>query len=200
MHIFFDVDGVLLKGFPDFLEARRWEKDLGIEQGLSKHFFGLHWIDILKGKKDLKETLRECLPAIGFKGEPEQIIDAWFQCDSFINNELMQYIPKLKFQENLKLYIATDQEHNRAKYLWENLGFRDTFDGIYYSAQLGARKKNPIFFQKINEELKLSDETVVFFDDCHENIKTACMQGWEGYHYQKLSDFLENKHIEKLLG
>lgn len=110
----------------------------------------------------------------------------------------MRIVKTLSKNADVKLYIATNQEHYRAAYLWNDLGFKDYFEDIYYSARLGCFKKDPAYFQQINAELNLKDQTVLFFDDSPDNIATASSCGWNAVLFNDVNNLIEHPLIKSL--
>lgn len=201
---FFDLDGVLTLGFSQNEDFRtEWEKFLldtaGITmQKISSEFFNtkLFQEKILTGKTDLLKSLSDYLALNGYKGLVQPIIDFWFSNGTIINTELFDLVKVLK-EENIPLYLATNQEKHRAKYIWEKLNFRHYFDKMYTSGELGVLKKERSFFRKVNTDLNLAQgATVVFFDDDEKNIISAKKEGWKSVLYRSLEDFLHQPSVE----
>lgn len=206
--IFFDIDGVLLNCHHDYKDPairRPWDdalkRNFGIEPNdLSRYFFNDNFIEVLKGEKDLKVSLAEALALIGYLGSVEEIVDCWFQSKLDINQQLLNYINLIKKNHNVNFYLATNQEKYRAHYLWQNKGLKSYFVQMFYSAELGYLKNNPIFFSLINQKLLInSKDTVLFFDDDINNVTCAKNFGWNAYLYESLSDFTDNPWIAPLL-
>lgn len=205
--IFLDVDGVLSHGFHAKPELRKlWHEnifeDLGIiKEDFDKYVFNSSWVEVVEGRKDLKNLLEEALPHLNFDGTIQNIMDYWFQKDSNIDQKLINFLTSIKQKNSdIKFYIATNQEHNRANYLWNDLNLKDLFEDIFYSAKIGMVKRNPNFFHKINEQLELkNNETILFFDDSIKNVQSAKSVGWNAFEYETIKDFVENPIIKELL-
>ena len=204
--LFMDVDGVLIKSpYRNPACGRPWDaeikRDLGIEPTLlSEHFFKKRFGPVLEGKQDLRDALQESFPDIGFDGDPDDIIRYWFDSDAYIDKKLMQYLQTIK-RAGVSIYLATNQESMRAKYLWETLEFRKTFEGIFYSAEIGCTKKNPRFFQYVNKKLEtvMRDKQAIFFDDQPKYVMSARKEGWNAFLYETIADFLVNPSIDNTL-
>jgi putative hydrolase of the HAD superfamily len=64
------------------------------------------------------------------------------------------------------MHVATWQEHHRARFLWNELGFSKDFDGMFYSADIGHPKKAVQFFKAINRSLGIdAGQRPLFFED-----------------------------------
>jgi putative hydrolase of the HAD superfamily len=207
MKIFLDIDGVLVTGFHAKPEFRKlWHEkicqDLGINrENFEKYVFSSDWLNVLEGRKDLKCLLDEALPHLNFKGNVHDIINYWFEKDSNLDNQLLGLLNQIKQKnKNIKFYIATNQEQNRADYLWNNLKLKDLFEDIFYSGKIGMVKRNPDFFHKINKQLALKDcKDVLFFDDHVHNVESAKLAGWNAFEYETIKDFVENPLIKELM-
>lgn len=173
-----DVDGVLLV-HPD---AAGWswhlKRDLGVSaDDLHQHFFKVHWGDIICGRANLRERLAPVLKDIAPNVTCNQLIDYWFSHDAHVNGDLLGELDLLR-SRGLKIHLATVQEHERARFLWENLKMRDHFDGLHYAADLGCAKPDLAFFQLIERRTRLLPNKIFFIDDRIENVEGACKAGW----------------------
>lgn len=202
MKIIFDVDGVLINGFHANEQFRnRWDEnlydELGITQDdLTNHFFNKRFGDVLIGKRPLHEALNESLGDLKFNGTSQDIIDFWMKNDSNINYAVLDIVKKLN-SASCDLYIATNQEHVRANYLWQHLGFKSYFKDIFYSARIGHAKPSLEYFVYINNAI--GGEDIIFFDDHPQNIDVAKSCGWQAYLFNEISDLTGNPLIQSLL-
>lgn len=189
--IFFDVDGVLIHGFHSDPRVRqRWdvhlEQELGISSTeLTREFFEKDFLSVITGKEDLYSALERVLPKLNPEVSPRDLVDYWFANDGNINHELFDHVKTLAAQPDLKLFIATNQEAYRARYLWQILGFKDHFEDIFYSGRMGCLKRDPVFFAQINRTLDLGQKNVIFFDDSADNMAPALAAGWDAVLYKE---------------
>ncbi len=183
--IFFDVDGVLIHGFhhnPKY--CRMWSADihtdLGITQDHLGQYFKTYWSDVIIGRAHLHETMTAHLTATGYNIKAQTVIDYWLSHDAVINQKIWDIARAWAARENTALYLATNQEKNRADYLWHTLNFKSIFKDIFYSGKMGVAKNNPAFFQAINDQLSINlDQTrVVYFDDTPACLQSAREAGW----------------------
>jgi putative hydrolase of the HAD superfamily len=65
----------------------------------------------------------------------------------------------------------------------DQLGFAEHVDGIFYSAQLGAKKPDTEFFMKTQASVGLRAEELLLIDDSLLNIEGALKAGWQGFHW-----------------
>jgi putative hydrolase of the HAD superfamily len=185
-----DVDGVVVLGHPD---GGRWdrslERDLGIApESLQEKFFRRHWRDIATGTADMLPVLESIWHELECSASPRAFIEYWFACDSRLNQQLLVEVDAWRVQGN-RVFLATDQEHLRAKHLWEVIGLNRRFDGMHYSAALGAAKPDVVFFERVQARLPVNSvDEVVFLDDSMRNVEEAAEFGWRSRHFTHIED------------
>ena len=213
MKVFFDVDGVIIEGWHARPERRKpWdetlEQDLGISrEALQRAIFlpprpGAESLmgKCVRGEIDLKETLSEVLPTLGYTGSVEAFVEYWFRKDSKLDQEVLQVVKHLGRCDETELYLATNQEHHRATYLWHDLGLKDLFDDIFYSARMGVLKDRRDFFANVNAQLSTAgSERPLFFDDREEIVMTARAAGWDAHVFNTVEDLTRNSRLLPLL-
>ena len=212
MRIFFDVDGVLIDGWHAKPEFRRpWdatiEEDLGIDKdAFHEKFFGFAGANraaisaCLRGERDLKEALAAFLPTVGYAGSVDAFLRYRLEKDSHINREVMEAVKRLARHAHVELYLATAQEHYRAAYLWDELGFKDHFKDIFYSARLGHLKNAVEFYLAINQALGIRpEERPLFFDDRDDSVTSARAAGWDACLFDTAADLLGHPRLINLL-
>ncbi|MBB2713549.1 HAD-IA family hydrolase [Rhizobium sophoriradicis] len=175
-----DVDGVLIHGRPaDGLPLFTYlERDLGLRLDLLQQaFFQTHWNDIVIGREALEPRLSAVLAEIAPHLSAATLIDYWFENDSRLDLNLLEELAALR-QSGVALFLATNQEHRRARYLMEEAGLGAHVDGIIYSAALGHRKPSPEFFRLATERAGALPGEIAFIDDMAENIEVARQFGW----------------------
>ena len=180
-----DVDGVLVSGRPEdgLPFATDLEKDLGVSLDLlQREFFKPHWSEIVTGRAPLTERLSAVLATIAPELGVETLIDYWFSKDARIDRDVLDGLAHYRAQ-NIKVFLATNQEHRRATYLMKDLGLADHVDGIVYSAELGYRKPQQDFFRLATQRVGAAPDRVVLVDDTLENIEAARQFGWQAVHW-----------------
>jgi len=211
--VFFDVDGVLIDDWHAAPDRRKpWdatiEQDLGVHREAFKESFFrsptasyeslMHGCAI--GALDLKEALASILPAAGYGGSVDAFVAYWFEKDSNVNRSVLDVADRLARHSDVDLYLATNQEHYRAAYLWEELDLRRHFIDIFYSAKLGHSKATQAFFEKVNAELGVSPtEKPLFFDDKLELVRVARNAGWDACVFETVQDLTEHPRLKNLL-
>lgn len=175
-----DVDGVLITGRPE--DGRFWaadlERDLGIAlDDLRARLFGPHWADIVVGRRDLREVLTECLPHLAPTVSVERFMNYWFSRDARVDGTVLAEVDWLRAR-GVAVFLATNQEHYRARHLMDHLELNRRVGGIAYSARLGARKPEPAFFRAAAALAGHAPQDLLLVDDTDANIEAARQAGW----------------------
>ncbi len=173
-----DVDGVLIV-HPD---ERGWnvnlERDIGVPASkLQTDFFEQHWNDVIHGRASLRERLSPVLQMIAPHVTCDQMVDYWFQNDAHVNNALLAELASVR-AGGIEVHLATVQEHERARYLWEDLDFRSRFDGLHYAADLGCSKPAEDFYRRIETRTGFRPRDLFLIDDKIANVEGAIVSGW----------------------
>ncbi len=211
MKIFFDVDGVIIEGWhADPLRRVPWdatiEDDLGVDRQVFQQLF-FHksasgdqspMVECVCGRCDLKTALAQVLPKAGYTGDVERFVSYWFHKDSNLNQPVIDLVLELRKIEDVRLYLATGQEHYRAGYLWRDLGLFSMFHDLFYSAEIGYLKNDIRFFESINATLQIqAGERPLFFDDQPEIIERANQAGWDGRVFTSIEDILMHPRLPR---
>lgn len=206
--VVFDVDGVLVHGYHAKPELQqRWDENLLADLGVDPDRFRTEFIfdifikKVVIGQMPLIEALDRRLPGLGFKGSPMVFANYWLSHDSRVNTELLDAIRQLKKSADIKLYIATNQDHMRAQWLWQTLGFSELFEDIFYSARAGVLKPHKDFFAFAEARTGPQAEPPLFFDDTPKVVAGAKAHGWDAIQFDTNQDFLSHPWIAaKLAG
>ena len=67
----------------------------------------------------------------------------------------------------------------------ETMGLAEHVDGIFYSAQLGAKKPDIEFFAKVQAAVGLAGDEMLLIDDSRQNVEAALAAGWQALHWTK---------------
>jgi putative hydrolase of the HAD superfamily len=212
MKIFFDVDGVLVDGWhANSMLRKPWdatlEADFGIDRkAFQELFFGTAasrstspMFACVTGRRDLRDALADVLPKLGYHGRIDDFVRYWFEKDSNVNGDVFRLVADIREGIEAKMYVATGQEHHRASYLWNELGFSKHFDGMFYSAKIGHPKKDVRFFEAINRSLEIgAEQRPLFFDDQLEIVELAKSVGWDGTAFTSINDVREHPRLRHL--
>jgi putative hydrolase of the HAD superfamily len=180
-----DVDGVLVRGRPR--DGLHYSTDLQAEAGVShaelqQEFFKPYWQDIVTGRDELAPRLAAVLRKIAPRASAQALIDYWFENDSRIDQDVLAAMASFR-RRDIRVFLATNQEHLRAAYLMETLGLKSHVDGILYSAELGHRKPNSDFYRLATQRVGAAPEQIVLVDDTLANVEGARKFGWKSAHW-----------------
>ncbi len=204
--VLFDVDGVLIHSMfhPDPARCRRWDQhmkeDMGVEPEDFVGFFAGRFGPIIRGQKSLISELESFLPTIGYSGSPMTFLSYWLKNDTHLNMALLKAIKTLARSPDTEIYLATNQEHLRAFYLWHNLGLSHIFADMFYAARLGEAKPDSAYFAAVDKLLGPGEQPPLFFDDGQNNVDAANAHGWEAVLFDQLADFTSHPYIATRMG
>jgi putative hydrolase of the HAD superfamily len=191
-----DVDGVVVTGRPQ--DGRNWgvdlERDLGMSASdLQREFFAVFWDDIIIGRAPLAERLADALATIAPHVGCDRLISYWFERDSRLDTALLEDIGICR-TGGMKIYLATNQEHLRARYLMQVLGLATHVDAIFYSADMGCRKPDQEFFRCIERRTGLDPDEVLLVDDTLTNVEAARLAGWNAVRWTEAASLRTIAH------
>ena len=161
-------------------------------------FVFIFWLNFIwKGCSgtDPKEELEKVIGDWGRKKTIDDMLKEWFAFENRPNQKMFDFIKELRAQ-GIKCYLATNQEIYRGKYLREEMNFNHLFDGLFVSAEVGYKKKDPKFFEKVSAQIgeEIPKDHILFVDDEEENIDAAKQVGIATYLFddiEKLKAFLK---------
>lgn len=212
MKVFFDVDGVLIDGWhADIARRKPWDETIEADLGVDRDAFQLLFFgtpgnrsaspmfECVTGRRDLKQALAAILPDVGYKGSVDDFVRYWFEKDSRLDPDVFGTVRELRERGRAQIFVATGQEHYRAAYLWDELGFSSYFDRLFYSAEIGVPKKDLRFFEAINRALGTEPgERPVFFDDQREIVELANRAGWDAAIFTSVRDIQQHPSLRHL--
>ena len=178
-----DVDGVVVNGRPS--DGRFWSADMHQDLGvapdqLADGFFRPYWTDIVLGRRDLYTVLQDCLPGIAPGVTADALIDYWFAMDARLDAGVLTQVAALR-DMGCRVYLATNQEHLRARYLMTDLGLAQYVDGMIYSAAIGVRKPDQRFYAACASQTKAPASDLILVDDTPANVEAAQDAGWRAH-------------------
>lgn len=180
-----DVDGVLVTGRSEDGEfwAEDIERDIGVSvNDLRRHLFVPYWAEIVEGRLDLRAVLSKCLPLFAPHLTVGELMAYWFGKDARIDEKVLADMRRLR-AEGVAIYLATNQEHYRARHLMDHLGLGRHVDGMVHSAALGVRKPRTAFFETAASRVGLIPSHIMLIDDTAANVEGARSAGWRAKHW-----------------
>ncbi|MDG2539209.1 hypothetical protein P5Y53_16150 [Dyella jiangningensis] len=207
--IFFDVDGVVVHpGSRVSRSHQPWfsalQSDLALDfAALSGRLFspGLEAMSPMElcslGRSDIADVLGPILKDLRYRGTVGDFLQYWFEHDAYVDGALLRIVEILRARYGYRCYLATNQEHRRASFLWDVLGLKERFDGMYYSARLGYSKKSPEFYQVVEADFAFV-ETPIYFDDHEPFVQIALEAGWDACLYGSVDSLREHPRLRWL--
>lgn len=188
--ILFDVDGVILQERDKLFSERIVEDTPGIDSDSVITFFKNDYNDIMLGKKDIKDILRQYLKSWKWQGTVEELLRYWYSYEDVYNQEVLDLVKDLR-AKGIKCYMASDHSKYRADDLMNSGKLKDLFDGGYFSGYLGCTKEEAAFFVYVLEDLNLDSHDILFIDDDPKNVEVAQGCGISGIHFVEVDDLKE---------
>lgn len=183
--VIFDADGVSI--FP-WRAAQLFEREYGITREMASEFFGGIFADCLVGKMDLKEVLPPCLEQWGWQASVDDFIRIWFEAENAPDERVIGVVRALQ-QSGYTCCLATNQEKHRAEYIREQMGFAEIFDRLFFSCELGCRKPDHAYYERITGILGLEGPDILFWDDSPSAVEGARACGWNAEVYTDFKGF-----------
>jgi putative hydrolase of the HAD superfamily len=196
--IIFDADGMVLKR--GVLPSDKIAKEFNITIEKLSVFFKNEFQLCKVGKADIKKILKNYLPSWGWNKSTDEFLDYWFKFDSNLNQEMLASIKELR-SRGIRCYLATNNEKYRTEYFKNVLNFKNIFDGIFSTCNIGYSKSQQKFWQKVHELLENPNKKeVLCWDNDEKNVKAAKDFGFSAELYtgfdnykNKINDYITKK-------
>jgi len=192
--ILFDVDGMVNKRARYF--SHDYSEEFGVPYQEMQPFFEKEFLDCEVGKADLKIELAVYLLKWKWEKPVEEFLEYWFSRESNLDSQMLDSVAKLR-SGGLKCYLQTRNEKYRTGYLWDTLGLKKHFDGIFSSADLGFMKPQIEFWAAIYKKLgDLKKDEVLVWDDKMANVQSARDFGFQAELFSDFDSYQDyvNKH------
>ena len=189
-----DVDGVLVlppQPFSLGLTGLKSAADLlhqNVRRRAATAFFTGPFQSAITGQADLKELLVPLMTKLDLPGTPDTLMAEWFAAENHPNIPLLSEVRALR-ATGWPVYLATNQERHRLKYLLNEMQLGQFVDGEFASCTVGIRKPDAAYFQQVQERLGLSPQRIVFWDDAPGNVAGALAAGWTAHLYTDVAGF-----------
>ena len=102
-----------------------------------------------------------------------------------MNRELVNYL-----SEHRDIIIVSDNYRENIDYLSQRYHFNTWAVAQYYSFDFEMMKTNPLFFEKLLDELKLPLDQLIFIDDSIKKLESAEKHGIQGFLFRSNADIL----------
>lgn len=178
--ILFDADGVTIE--PGLMFSQILERDYGVPSKQLSDFFSGVFQDCMDGKADLKVELQKVIADWGWTQTVDDLLHEWFSFENNPDTAMLDLIQELR-SKGIQCYLSTNQEKYRGDFLRIEMGFDKLFDGLFISAEVGYKKKNPMYFETVFNRISatssslsstlLQKEEILFIDDETENTDSA---------------------------
>jgi putative hydrolase of the HAD superfamily len=196
--ILFDADGVTIDS--DLMFSEVLVRDYNISSEKMLPFFSGVFQECMFGQADLKDELEKVKDDWGWKKTVDELLQEWFEFENKPNQEMFVLVKKLR-ESGVMCYLATNQEKYRGEYLRKNMGFDKLFDGLFISAEVGFKKKDPKFFEEVYSTLNeagrvppsslLNKDEILFIDNEKENIDSAKEFGIDAHLFTDITKLKE---------
>jgi putative hydrolase of the HAD superfamily len=178
--IVFDADGVLVKP-PSWFVTRAHEL-YGVPKAEFMAFIHGEFKRCTTGELDLEVALVPLLERWRVPVSIPEFIQNWLEHENVLDLEMLEEIALLRAMR-LPCFVGTNQERNRANFMRLEMGLQAATDGVFASCDLGARKPDQAFFDRLAERLNLDPARLLLIDDSHENVAGARAAGWCAEHF-----------------
>lgn len=168
--------------------SKKFSEDYGIPNDDILPFFKSGYKQSAIGQVDIREVLPPYLEKWGWKGTVDEFLQYWYEGERDVDERVLVAVRSLR-EGGARVYLASDNEAGRAKYLMEEVRLQDDFDGGFFSSDLGVTKSKPEFFEKVAESLQVEPNQIEYWDDDPKNVEVACSLGIEGHVYLVFEEF-----------
>lgn len=182
-----DLDGIVIRPRHKYF-SEKFSEEYKIPLTEIVPFFKEKYILAAMGSLSIREVLPKYLKAWGWKKSLDEFLEYWFGSERTLDENVLKIVRNLR-KEGVKVYLASDNEKERSKYVMETLKLKDEFDGGYFSYQIGYTKKELNFFKMIHKNLNVKPREIEYWDDDPENVKVAVRAGFKGKVYISFDDF-----------
>ncbi len=99
------------------------------------------------------------------------------------NEDVCNLIPKLAQSHSIYLLSNTNATHAR-RFQQDYASTLGHFDRLFMSHELGVMKPDSQIYERVQQEIGLPSESLLFVDDLEANIEAARSAGWNGIVYR----------------
>lgn len=195
-YLLLDIDGIVIHREMYF--STRFLQDYGVPEELVQPFFQKEFKECIVGRADLKEEIQKYFSIWKWNKSVDELLQYWFEFESTKDEKVLDFVKTLR-SLGIKCYLQTKNEKYRVEYLWNVVGLKNYFDGVFASSALGYKKPDQEFWNKTWEQLgKPEKSDVVAWDNEQEMIDSAIQFGFQGKLYNNFDSFKTT--MQSLLG
>jgi FMN phosphatase YigB (HAD superfamily) len=205
----FDADSVVIRK-PDRYYYQIHAEEFGIpEERLLQFIQSSDYRSCLRGRVELTDLIRKYRDVWKWDKDPEILLNEhWFPAESKLDQDMLTQVLEPLAASGLPLFLATNNERARTKYIRDYVLPPGLFRGVFSSAELGSLKTDPEHFPSILASLSLSKfilssrhpEQVGFVDDMLFNIDYARARGIRSQQYIAGSSSAGIEQVRDLFG
>ena len=123
----------------------------------------------------------------------EEVVEAWNSILIGMHASRISLVQALGKQTRLFLFSNTNVIHARIFEAWmeKHLGlsaFRNAFEGIHYSHEMGIRKPDPTAFSSLCERHGIQVQNALFIDDSKQHVDGARVAGLEAHWHHPVQE------------
>jgi len=195
--VLFDIYGMIIDREMRF--SKRFSNEFNVPMEKLLPFFENEFQLCLVGKADLKEELQKYLSSWNWQGSVDELLEYWFGHEGNIDQKIMASVKDLK-NRGIKCFLNTQNDKYLVKYVLENIGLKDFFDGVFCTNEIGYKKPQQEYWQTIYVQLgNPNKETVLCWDDEEKHITAAKEFGFSAEIYKNYTEYEEiiNKYLNK---
>ncbi|MCB1692868.1 MAG: HAD-IA family hydrolase [Pseudomonadales bacterium] len=188
-HVFLDADGVVQVPSVRFRDALG---ELAGDASRAEAFLA----DVFEaerpcttGERDFRVELERVLREWSSPVALEDALSVWTLIDP--HPSTLSFVEGAR-RAGYSVALATNQQAHRAAFMTEVLGYRERFDRLFFSCELGVAKPDPAFFEAMVREVGAMPAECLFVDDHPGNVEAARSVGLmaECYHVDDGEDAL----------
>jgi putative hydrolase of the HAD superfamily len=184
--LIFDLDGVIITYEKNFAETYSAEFGVGVEKIYD--FFSTDYRACAIGQATLRAAMEKYVALWSWPDDTDSLIKYWFDCQSTVDANILGLIGSAR-EAGYACYVASDQDAMRSSYVRELIDFDHTFDGRFFSCDLGTTKTDTAFFERMLGELGCAPHEAYFWDDNAKNVTTAQSVGINAEIYRDYTGF-----------
>lgn len=142
-------------------------------------------VPALRGEVPFREALTQLLiewPDV--TASVDDLLELWEQVDS--DDGAIALVREVA-ATGVTCVLATNQQDHRKAYLRRVFGYDDVFARSFYSCDVGARKPEHAYFDRVLKALDVPAGEVGFVDDVEANIEAARQLGIRAVHHDPAS-------------